>query len=338
MPAPFGPITASSSPGLGAEVDPAQRLAVAVALDQAARLERGRRRGLAPLPSGGKLEQAVRVRCTDEAAFHRRRRRQPGPPRPRRRDAGAARAPRPDLIVVNGENSAGGLGITEKTAADLFDAGADVITTGNHVYRHRDAYDFLDREERVVRPANYPHGNPGRGHTVIEKAGQRIGIVNLSGTVQMRAARSPFHEADAMLERLAAGRRCDRRLPRRGDQREGGDGLASRRPGGGGLRHPHPRAHRGRPRASGGTAYISDVGMTGSRAGVIGVKREQALESLITLMPVRFETAEDDVWVMGAAVRIGSGGLADVDRAGDGPGSGLSAASATSSSGKNQTM
>ena len=69
----------------------------------------------------------------------------------------------PDLVIANGENSAGGLGITEKTANELFATGVDVITTGNHVYRHRDAYEFLDREERVIRPANYMAGNPGRG-------------------------------------------------------------------------------------------------------------------------------------------------------------------------------
>ena len=69
----------------------------------------------------------------------------------------------PDLVIVNGENSAGGVGITEKSARALFDAGADVLTLGNHVYRHREVYEFLDREERIVRPANYPVGNPGRG-------------------------------------------------------------------------------------------------------------------------------------------------------------------------------
>ena len=69
----------------------------------------------------------------------------------------------PDLVVVNGENSAGGIGITERTANDLFASGADVLTSGNHVYRHREAYEFLDRCERLVRPANYPSGNPGRG-------------------------------------------------------------------------------------------------------------------------------------------------------------------------------
>src|SRR6476646_6589898 len=110
----------------------------------------------------------------------------------------------PDLVIVNGENSAGGIGITEKTARDMFDAGADVITTGNHVYRHREAYGFLDDSDRVVRPANYPHANPGRGHTVVAAGGQRVGVVNLSGAVGLDVARSPFHEADSILERLDA--------------------------------------------------------------------------------------------------------------------------------------
>src|ERR687892_2464535 len=107
----------------------------------------------------------------------------------------------PDLVVVNGENSAGGMGITEKTAKAIFDAGAGVITTGNHVYRHREAYEFLDREERVVRPANYMTSSPGRGSTIVEAAGKRVGVINLSGTVDMRAARSPFPEADSILDR-----------------------------------------------------------------------------------------------------------------------------------------
>src|ERR1044072_80979 len=93
---------------------------------------------------------------------------------------GRAERHSPDLVIVNGENSAGGVGITEKTANALFDAGCDVITTGNHVYRHREAYDFLDREKRVARPANYPHANPGRGHTVVEAGGMRVGGVQLS--------------------------------------------------------------------------------------------------------------------------------------------------------------
>ena len=158
----------------------------------------------------------------------------------------------PDLVIANGENSAGGLGITEKTATELYAMGVDVITLGNHTYRHRDVYEYLDREERIVRPANYMKGNPGRGSTVVEAAGRRVGVINLSGQVQMRAARSPFPEVD--VDRRPArgqGRRDLRRLPRRGHLGEGRDGLAPRRPRRGGGRHAHARPHRRRPGAPG---------------------------------------------------------------------------------------
>ena len=155
----------------------------------------------------------------------------------------------PDLVIANGENSAGGLGITEKTGNEMFEIGVDVITTGNHVYRHREAYEFLDRCDRVVRPANYPAGNPGRGATTVDAAGMRVAVLNLSGAVQLRVARSPFAEADAQLAKLEGDvRRRGRRLPRRGDEREGGDGLAPRRAGRRLPRHPHPRPDRRRPR------------------------------------------------------------------------------------------
>jgi len=108
----------------------------------------------------------------------------------------------PDLVVANAENVAGGLGVTEKTARALLDAGIDVLTTGNHVYRHRDVYRFLDSCERIVRPANFLETNPGRGHTVLERDGVRWGIVNLMGTVYMDVARSPFHEANRLLHAL----------------------------------------------------------------------------------------------------------------------------------------
>ncbi|MBA2522980.1 MAG: YmdB family metallophosphoesterase, partial [Solirubrobacterales bacterium] len=98
----------------------------------------------------------------------------------------------PDLVIANGENAAGGAGITEKTAEDIFSCGVDVMTTGNHVYRQRDAYDFLDRDERIVRPANYPKGNPGRGSVIVEAAGKKVGVLNLSGELQLTVARSPF--------------------------------------------------------------------------------------------------------------------------------------------------
>ncbi|HEX8752747.1 MAG TPA: TIGR00282 family metallophosphoesterase [Solirubrobacterales bacterium] len=216
----------------------------------------------------------------------------------------------PDLIVVNGENSAGGMGITERTANDLFGAGVDVITTGNHVYRHREAYEFLDREERVVRPANYPQGNPGRGHTVVEAAGMRVAVINLSGGVGLRVARSPFDTVDAILDRIEADAvLVDFHAEVSSEKVAMGWHLDGRVAAVLGT-HTHVPTADGRV-LPGGTAFVSDVGMTGSRTSVLGVKPEQALASLITQMPTRFETAEDDVWVMGALVEVNQRGLAD---------------------------
>jgi hypothetical protein len=216
----------------------------------------------------------------------------------------------PDLVVVNGENSAGGMGITEKTARAIFDAGAGVITSGNHVYRHREAYDFLDREQRVIRPANYPHANPGRGHVVVEAGGIRVGVINLSGAVGLQVARSPFHEVDSILERIEAD--CalvDFHAEVTSEKVAMGwhlDGRAAAVLG----THTHVPTADARVLPQ-GTAYISDVGMTGARTSVLGVKPEQVLERLITQMPVKFETAEEDVWVMGAVVEVNDRGLAD---------------------------
>jgi metallophosphoesterase (TIGR00282 family) len=216
----------------------------------------------------------------------------------------------PDLVIVNGENSAGGIGITERTANDLFGAGAGVITSGNHVYRHREAYDFLDREERVVRPANYPQGNPGRGHTVVEAGGMRVAVINLSGAVGLRVARSPFDTVDGILDKLEADAIVvDFHAEVTSEKVAMGWHLDGRVAAVFGT-HTHVPTADGRVLPK-GTAFISDVGMTGSRTSVLGVKPEQALASLITQMPTRFETAEEDVWVMGALVEINDKGLAD---------------------------
>ena len=217
----------------------------------------------------------------------------------------------PDLIIANGENAAGGLGITEKTAAELFDLGVDVITTGNHVYRHRDAYEFLDRTDRVIRPANYMAANPGRGSTVTTVGERRVAVVNLSGSVQLKAARSPFPEADAMVDRLSPDADAiivDFHAEVTSEKVAMGWHLDGRVAAVLGTHTHVPTADaRVLPR---GTAFISDVGMTGSRAGVIGVRREQALESFRTQMPVKFDTAEEDVWVNAVVVDVRDDGLA----------------------------
>jgi len=216
----------------------------------------------------------------------------------------------PELVIVNGENSAGGMGITERTANDFFGMGTGVITTGNHVYRHREAYEFLDREPRVIRPANYPSANPGHGHTVVEAGGMRVGVINLSGGVGLRVARSPFDTVDGILERIEADAVIvDFHAEVTSEKVAMGWHLDGRVAAVFGT-HTHVPTADGRVLPK-GTAFICDVGMTGARTSVLGVKPEQALASLMTQMPTRFETAEEDVWVMGAAVEVNRQGLAD---------------------------
>jgi metallophosphoesterase (TIGR00282 family) len=217
----------------------------------------------------------------------------------------------PAFVVANGENIAGGLGITARTAQSLLDAGVDVITTGNHVYRHREVFKFLDETDRVVRPANYLESHPGRGHTIVEKAGVRWGVINLSGTVFLDAARSPFQEVDRLLERMSKDTDLvlvDFHAEVTSEKVAMGwhlDGRVLAMVG----THTHVPTADARVLPA-GTAYVTDVGMTGSRAGVIGVKREQALERFVTQLPVKFETAEEDPWVMGCVIESGDGGLA----------------------------
>ena len=217
----------------------------------------------------------------------------------------------PDLVVVNGENSAGGMGITERTANDIFDTGAGVITTGNHVYRHRDAYPYLERSDRVIRPANYPSANPGRGHTLVEAGGMRIAVINLSGGVGLKVARSPFDAVDAILDQLgdADAVIVDFHAEVTSEKVAMGWHLDGRVAAVLGT-HTHVPTADGRVLPK-GTAFMSDVGMTGSRQSILGVRIEDALGALVTQMPHRFETADEDVWVMGAVVDVNQSGLAD---------------------------
>jgi metallophosphoesterase (TIGR00282 family) len=224
----------------------------------------------------------------------------------------ALRAERlPDLVVVNGENAAGGVGITKETAEKLFEAGADVITLGNHAFRHREVYPYLGSEQRIVRPANFPESNPGQGHVIVDAAGMKVAVVSLSGQMHLQVERSPFSAADELLERLAGAADAivvDFHAELTSEKVAMGWHLDGRVAAVLGT-HTHVPTADARV-LPGGTAHITDVGMTGSRAGVIGVRRDQALKAFRTQMPVRFDTADEDIWVMGVAVEIGDDGLA----------------------------
>jgi metallophosphoesterase (TIGR00282 family) len=208
------------------------------------------------------------------------------------------------FVVVNGENVAGGVGITPKIARELLAAGVDVITLGNHTYRHRDVYSYLDEEERILRPANFLRSQPGHGWCVVERDGVRLGVVSLSGNLYMNAGRPAFPVADAALHALKGEvdhLLVDMHAEATSEKVGMGwhlDGRATAVVG----THTHVPTADARI-LPGGTAYITDVGMTGPRGGVIGVKREQAIEAMVTRMPVRFETSTEDPWLNGVVIR-----------------------------------
>jgi metallophosphoesterase (TIGR00282 family) len=217
----------------------------------------------------------------------------------------------PDFVVVNGENSAGGVGITERIARAMFDLGVDAITLGNHAFRHTDVYEYLDREERIVRPANYPKADPGRGHTVVERDGVRLAVVNLAGTIFLEAYRSPFPDADALLAELrgkADHVLVDFHAEATSEKVAMGwylDGRVTACVG----THTHVPTADARV-LPGGTAYVTDVGMTGPRDGVIGVERDLAIRRFLTQRPVKFETATGDAWLNAVLIEASGDGRA----------------------------
>jgi metallophosphoesterase (TIGR00282 family) len=217
-----------------------------------------------------------------------------------------------DFIVINGENVAGGVGITPKTADQLFEAGADVITLGNHTYRHSDVYEYLDARDEIVRPANYLRSQPGHGWCVVERNGTSLAVVSLSGNLFMQAGRAAFPEADAALAALegkADHILVDMHAEATSEKIGMGWHLDGRVTAVVGT-HTHVPTADARV-LPGGTAYITDVGMTGPRGGVIGVRREQALRSLTTHMPTRFETSDEDPWLNAVLIEAATPGRAD---------------------------
>jgi metallophosphoesterase (TIGR00282 family) len=210
----------------------------------------------------------------------------------------------PTFVVANAENVAGGLGITPKIADELLAAGIDAITLGNHAYHRKEIYPYLDEQERIVRPANYLTTQPGRGWCIVERNGMRLGVVNLSGNLFLRAGRPAFVEIESVLGRLEG--RVDQVIVDMHAE------ATSEKVGMGWFLDGRVTAvvgtHTHVPTADarvlpGGTAYITDVGMTGPRGGVIGVRKEQAIESLRTHMSVRFDTSDEDPWLMAVLVR-----------------------------------
>ena len=196
-----------------------------------------------------------------------------------------------DLVIANGENSADGNGITPVSARFLFDSGVDVITAGNHTFRRKESYDLFDSCETPLRPANFPSLAPGRGYCVVDMGRIQVGVLNLMGVVYMESMDSPFDAADRILaEGVPKITLVDFHAEATGEKKSLAyylDGRVSAVFG----THTHVQTadecifeH--------GTGYISDLGMTGPKRSVLGVKPELVIQKMRSKMPVRFDLAD----------------------------------------------
>ena len=212
-----------------------------------------------------------------------------------------------DFVVVNGENASGGIGITPKHADELFSAGADVITLGNHTYRHREVWPYLEERRDILRPANFLATQPGRGTALIEHGGITLGVVNLVGNLYMKHAAPALLAIDEALREVRGADHIlvDMHAEATSEKVALGwflDGRVTAVVG----THTHVPTADARVLPQ-GTAYVTDVGMTGARGGVIGVRREQSIAVMRTHMPQRYDPAEDDPWINAVLIRCGAG-------------------------------
>ena len=197
-----------------------------------------------------------------------------------------------DFVVINGENAAGGFGITEAIYSEFIDAGADAVTLGNHAWDQKEALVFIERAPRLMRPINYPAGTPGRGAALIEaKNGARVLVVNAMGRIFMDPLDDPFAAVDREIDCLSRCARAptpilvDMHAEATSEKQSMGyfcDGRASLVVG----THTH-RADRGPAHPAGGTAFMSDVGMTGDYDSVIGMAKEEPLQRFLRRISVR---------------------------------------------------
>lgn len=212
-----------------------------------------------------------------------------------------------DFVVANGENAAGGAGITPKTFQALLESGVDVVTSGNHIYRQRDILGLLGAgEERLVRPANYPARAAGRGMTVQEDpAGRRVGVLNLQGRVYMAPSEDPFTAAEQAVGELFAQADVivvDIHGEATSEKQAMGHFLDGRVAAVVGT-HTHVQTADAKILPA-GTAYVTDLGMCGPHDSCLGVDKQIIVRKFLTGMPIRFEVADGDVRMQGVIVQI----------------------------------
>ncbi|HHT9119027.1 MAG TPA: TIGR00282 family metallophosphoesterase [Candidatus Hypogeohydataceae bacterium YC41] len=212
------------------------------------------------------------------------------------------------FTVANGENASGGSGITPEVAEKLFACGLDVITTGDHVWKKKEVIQLLESEPRIIRPANYSPMALGRGWTVVEsRCGIPVGVINLLGRVFMQPMDCPFRAVDEVLKEVSKKTKIiivDMHAEATSEKIAMGwylDGRVSAVVG----THTHVQTADERILPN-GTAYITDLGMTGPYKSVLGRDINRVLKAIITQMPTRFEVAEKDVRMSGAVITVDS--------------------------------
>ncbi|KAB2337584.1 TIGR00282 family metallophosphoesterase [Cytobacillus depressus] len=201
---------------------------------------------------------------------------------------------RPHITIINGENAAGGKGITEKIYRGFLEAGAQAVTLGNHSWDNKEIFDFIDEAKYLVRPANFPEGNPGKGIVYLKYNAMEVAVISLQGRTFLPAIDCPFRKADELVEEARKRTSVifvDFHAEATSEKQALSwylDGRVSAVIG----THTHVQTadHRILPD---GTACMSDVGMTGPYDGILGVEREAVLKRFITSLPVRFEVVKE---------------------------------------------
>ncbi len=213
-----------------------------------------------------------------------------------------------EFTVANGENAAGGMGITPSIAIEILDQGVDVLTSGNHIWAKKEIFPFLDEELRILRPANYPPKVPGKGSGIYpSRNGPQVGVLNLEGRVFMRHLDCPFRVGEREVELLRKETPIilvDFHAEATSEKMAMGwflNGKVSALLG----THTHVQTSDERI-LDGGTAYISDVGMTGPIASVIGIRKEVALDRLLTQIPWKFDVATEEIELQGVVIEVDS--------------------------------
>jgi metallophosphoesterase (TIGR00282 family) len=217
-----------------------------------------------------------------------------------------------DLVVANGENASGGIGITPPVADQFLSQGVDVLTSGNHVWKHKEILPYLEDTDRLLRPANYPPETPGRGLVTVETAaGEPVAVINLEGRVFMSALECPFRTVDRLLETLPPKVKVilvDMHAEATSEKLAMGwylDGRVSAVVG----THTHVQTADERVLPQ-GTAYITDVGMTGPLNSVIGMKTEVILERFLSQRPQPFKVASHNIQMQGVVLKFDNQGHA----------------------------